>query len=453
MRSGQRLVVAAAIVASVGFGSKSAWAGFCPTWLCGTNSATVGDGVAFDELNVDGLTDQAGIRIRSVKLPGGAKGRLLVKGHHLMAVPYPIPGTRPGVPLKGAQLVGTIITIAHTDGRAYELKITHSVDGCEENSNEKGYKGDKDDRHEKGDRDDRREKGDRDDRREKGDKDDRREKGVRGESDRADRSHRADDDCLTFAATPTARPAAEVPNYTFLVKKISQRFGVAAAGGVPTDHKPCAEKDDRPIDSDFKDTVCNGEGIEPGIWNAATKVSALVFEGDHYDPETKTVQHGRKGWFNLACAGTAGAKMHLLRHTEAGSIKMGPNKRITSLGERTAMLRMITADYCGNGSTFTVNGHPLLYGDINKWYPLNPSDPRIDTFEAAWGPNGPLCITKPRLYCPPTVQSACSIELDRSFTLPPPCPTNGTFPAGTHVISANPKPKTGAPPACLNQWP
>src|SRR5882672_2243324 len=48
---------------------------------------------------------------------------------------------------------------------------------------------------------------------------------------------------------------------------------------------------------------------------------ALVFRGDRYDVVHKTVSETGAGdtWFNIGCAGTFVAKMHLLRHTLAGA--------------------------------------------------------------------------------------------------------------------------------------
>jgi hypothetical protein len=384
MKSAKGVIVAAAFVAIVGVAERSANAGFCPTWGCGGNSATVGDGIVFDELNVLGLANDAGIRIRSVRLPDATPGRLEVTGHQLKVYPFK-PKSQPI-----ADPVGTIITIAHADGRAYELKIEKAGD-C-------GTKYGK--------------------------------------------------DCLTFWASPEQSP---VPYYTFLVKKISQRW-TASARSAPTK----CEDDDRPVDRGrFKESICVGKNLEPEVWTGI-EASALTFEGDHYDRNTKQVSPGGKGWFNLACAGTAAAKMHLLRHSEAGSIKTSP-KRTTTMLQRTAMLRMLTADYCGNGSTFTIDGQPLLYGDVRKWYPkpplLTPADPRIGTFEAAWGTNGKLlCLNEPRRFCKATIEQVCSTELGTPWTAPP-CPANGTLPVGTYVISANPKPASGPPPACITHWP
>jgi hypothetical protein len=426
MQRAQRVVVAAAVVAIWGLGERAAEAGFCPGWGCNGNSATVGDGIVFDELNVFGVLTEAGIRIRSVKLPDGGPGQLLVKGDHLSVLPKGSPRARP---LTGAGLIGTIITIAHTDGRAYELKIVEAVDGCQsavlKTADGKAADGKVADL----------------------------KKAVLRKADakaaeaKAAEAMAADPNCLRFWSTPED----PVPYYTFLVKKISKRFAPKAA-------LPAACNDDRELDRGYDTPICLGTNLDRE-WKEGVKKSALAFEGDHFDPNTKEVSRGQKGWFNLSCAGTAAAKMHLLRHTEAGSIKSRPPLRKTTFPQRTAMLRMLTADYCSNGSAFTVNGQPLLYGDVRKWYPsspfTSPTDPRVRSFEGAWGPKGLLCLNEPRKFCMSVVKTVCSTELDNPGWTPPPCPTDGTVPAGTYVISANPKPDppTTSVPPCITNFP
>jgi hypothetical protein len=142
---------------------------------------------------------------------------------------------------------------------------------------------------------------------------------------------------------------------------------------------------------------------------------AVMFSGDRYNPRTKTVVDAPADttWFNLACAATAPAKMHLMRHTNAGA---GAGRAFaTTVAERRAMLKMFTADYCGDGNNslpdgtmFTVDGQPLLYGDSRAWYtpppgvpvfsidPVGALSPPGTTMEALWTANGAACLTTPR---------------------------------------------------------
>lgn len=179
---------------------------------------------------------------------------------------------------------------------------------------------------------------------------------------------------------------------------------------------------------------------------------ALMFTGDRYDPAAKTVRDAEPGttWFNLACAATAPAKMHLMRHTNAGAGAGGAFA--TSVAQRNAMLKMFTADYCGDGNNtapdgtmYTVDGQPLLYGDSNHWYAPPPGvpvftvatdgslSPAGTTMEALWTASGAACLTTPRrltrdrIVCPklPNPIPLCTPSLRSRWEL------------GFHVISVN----------------
>jgi hypothetical protein len=150
---------------------------------------------------------------------------------------------------------------------------------------------------------------------------------------------------------------------------------------------------------------------------------AILFAGDRYDAIRKTVVAtgaATSGWINIACAGTSLAKLYLTRHTEAS--QMIPTTR----GERQAMLKMFTADVCGDGRSFTVHGQPLLWADakgITK-FAAQPS-----TIEAIWNEVGAVCLDTPRR---PDLASAVALHCPR-----PSC-GGTTTPAGQgHAISAN----------------
>ena len=249
----------------------------------------------------------------------------------------------PGATHTGQGLVGLTFVIQHIDGRAYEVRIYRVHEKCEK-------------------RDD------------------------------------PSDPCLTFWTAPTD----EVPYFDFRVKKIHKRRSPP-----PGPVTECG--DDRPIEQDFKEQLCKGGPLEPGLWQAGSDHAAITFEGDHYDAERKTVSKVRPGdgRFNLACGGAAIAKMHLLRHSEAGSIKNGASPLITTIDERAAMLKMLTADYCGDGMAWTADGTPLSYADARGRYvsPPPPTFSTLTTFsklrvstnvEGVWSAKGALCLNQPR---------------------------------------------------------
>jgi hypothetical protein len=138
--------------------------------------------------------------------------------------------------------------------------------------------------------------------------------------------------------------------------------------------------------------LCDGRGATgDSDWASVDKRIALVFIGDRYDTQHKTVSSADVGrWFNIACAGTAVAKMHLLRHTTAGS----DATHSTTDSERTAMLKMITDDICGTGQSFTRDGENVRFMDRKNFRSFDL--PRTRSIESVWSDHGAICLTEAR---------------------------------------------------------
>jgi hypothetical protein len=136
--------------------------------------------------------------------------------------------------------------------------------------------------------------------------------------------------------------------------------------------------------------LCAGQNLDPESQQMPDHQLALVFGHDRYDARAKTVAlTGGECWINIACAGSAVAKMHLLRHTEAGS----DAKHTTDVAQRQAMLKTITDDICGTGRTFTQDGEDVYYEDVRAWHPL---PAKLGRVEAVWDQNGAVCLDEPR---------------------------------------------------------
>ncbi|MEZ4382463.1 MAG: ADYC domain-containing protein [Nannocystaceae bacterium] len=151
-------------------------------------------------------------------------------------------------------------------------------------------------------------------------------------------------------------------------------------------------------------SVCKGTLVDP------LQASVVILAGDRYDLDAKTVSAGNDGWFTLACAGSAAAKMALLGY--------GPNAEVEgepapSADQRQATLKMITADYCGTGHSYTEDGTPLRWENGAGTVLAGDADP--SDLEAIWTADGAACLDTPRIVDPDDV--ACELPSCASATL------------------------------------
>ncbi len=142
------------------------------------------------------------------------------------------------------------------------------------------------------------------------------------------------------------------------------------------------------------DDICGGDG---------TMVNVLLIEGETYDVGLKTVNPAANH-VTLACAGEAVAKMKMFN--------FGPNDSIDGNGpatwqERQATIKMLTADYCGDGTSYTEPG--TLVEWINKFGTTGTSpDPGLAS-EAWWNENGAMCLDMPRVGSRGDIACAASL--------------------------------------------
>jgi hypothetical protein len=160
---------------------------------------------------------------------------------------------------------------------------------------------------------------------------------------------------------------------------------------------------------------------------------SVVFEGDRLSAETKTVAAQiDRSWFNIGCAGSAVAKMQLLGHTHAAK----DAGFVTSIPERTTLLKELTGDYCGKGKAFTVAGQPLAWRDDREWFkPVDETE-----LEARWSPSGATCLNVPRVRANPIPEGLAEFpDIDAAIAAEcslPACVGDGL--GGHHLISENP---------------
>lgn len=167
------------------------------------------------------------------------------------------------------------------------------------------------------------------------------------------------------------------------------------------------------------------------------RFQSVLFEGDRIRALDKTVYGLDVNWFNIGCAGHALSKMHVTAHTHAAQAA----GFTTTRDDRTTMLKMLAADYCGDGSSFTVPGVQLTWADARDTMNFSPMFAPV---EARWSTRGAECLDTPRVIANPTEESAAlfgkdgkalRIEIEkRCGRVIPPC----TSRLQTHLVSGNP---------------
>lgn len=163
--------------------------------------------------------------------------------------------------------------------------------------------------------------------------------------------------------------------------------------------------------------------------------TTLVFENVRYDAAKKEVLAGDRNWFNITCAGHALSKLLLTGQNQ--------NTGNATVAAQQAALKALTADYCGNGTPFTVGGEPLYWKTSNgdmAYFGI------ATTLEARWTDKGAMCLGQPRLKVSKlSVAQATFPDIHQAITdhcgasKPPECidVDPATF-AGALVVTANP---------------
>ena len=114
-------------------------------------------------------------------------------------------------------------------------------------------------------------------------------------------------------------------------------------------------------------------------------------------------------WLTIACAGSASAKMRLFNY--------GPQSDFDGQGhpatvaQRQATLKMITTDYCGNGTSYTANGTPLQFKDAAGTVDYSGT---LGALESVWTANGALCLGTTRIA---NTSVACNLPSCSSFDM------------------------------------
>jgi|GEM_PF-7038401 len=168
----------------------------------------------------------------------------------------------------------------------------------------------------------------------------------------------------------------------------------------------------------YVEPLCGNAEIDDPAWGNLDNYAA-VFEGDRYNGANLTVTSddhpappvvvtnggGERRWFNLGCAGYAGAKLLALRQTSASAT----DSYRTPLEERQALVKALTGDVCGDGQALTETGTPLYYRVESGGWNFGCV---IKAMEAVWDENGAVCVNEFRLpgRAYGSAARACGIE-------------------------------------------
>jgi hypothetical protein len=189
--------------------------------------------------------------------------------------------------------------------------------------------------------------------------------------------------------------------------------------------------------------VCGENVAQDGM----ADFTAVLVDDENIDRPKLRVYAEQPNSFLIGCAGHAIAKQHLTGHTKAASHYL---LWTTTINQRTANLKMITGDYCGNGNPFTVAGEKIKWQD--EWSYYNTVDdpayfPMTKVLEARWDENGATCLNEPRVNYKPNdkanevypdgVSDDMAEWCTGHFPIPPPCTGTYADMQGAHVISVN----------------
>ena len=144
---------------------------------------------------------------------------------------------------------------------------------------------------------------------------------------------------------------------------------------------------------------------------------AVLVSDERYSWASKMVDitgAAAEDWFNIACRGNALYKMKFMGY-DPEPPNVGPYA--TTPTQRQATLKMLTADYCGTGKSFTEDDQPLSWQNKDGWsYNVD-----VDSVpsEAVWDAQGARCLGTPRLG--PEKTQEIIAECQSANVVLPPC--------------------------------
>jgi hypothetical protein len=135
-------------------------------------------------------------------------------------------------------------------------------------------------------------------------------------------------------------------------------------------------------------------------------ISATIISGEIYLEHSKQIVDAAPSWITIACLDNAVAKMKFMGY--------GPNQAFPGQGtpatvnQRQSTIRMIMADYCGDGVSFTEDGTKLNWENLAETVSPDTAPLWLDV-EALWDEDGAICLSNPRLVTLPEVEAHCTL--------------------------------------------
>jgi len=152
------------------------------------------------------------------------------------------------------------------------------------------------------------------------------------------------------------------------------------------------------------DEVWGHWNVCPEFLSSPEEPVLTIIRGATYDREDIRVDLIDSNWVTFACLGQAAFKAKALGYSQ-GRKFAGTNAPATR-AQQDATLKMITADYCGIGHSFTDQGQQLHWENRVGSVTIPPGT-TTGPLEAVWGPNGALCLDEPRLKTKAEVETEC----------------------------------------------
>ena len=142
--------------------------------------------------------------------------------------------------------------------------------------------------------------------------------------------------------------------------------------------------------------------------HAPGDAALTIIQGETYNAEYAVVDHQGPQWITLACVDEAVFKVKRFGYGPNGD--QGGGGKPASVAQRTAAIKMVIADYCGKGHSFTAPQTKVMWR--NATGTVSTADPlQLVMPEAVWTAEGAACIGRPRWVPLAEVLKTCPLPM------------------------------------------